>query len=95
MYKAITKLHSNACRDSFFVAEKDSRLGLVYSQDYYAASVIREWFRARPGFRKAQREYLAYDHDKLGGARRWFSPINGGRMTSNTWPKLGEACSGS
>lgn len=70
VYKAITKLHNSACRDAFFVAKRDSGLGLVYSQDCYAASVIREWFRndhqAGP-FSKAQREYLADIHDRLGG----------------------------
>ena len=67
----MTRLHSSACQDAFFVSERDSGLGMVHSQDFYAATVNKEWFRnhyqARPGFRKAQREYLRDIHNRLGG----------------------------
>ena len=60
IYKGITGLHRSACRDALFVAERDSGLGMVYPQDFYAATTIWEWFRnhyqARQGFRRAQRE---------------------------------------
>ena len=44
---------------------------MVYSQDFYVATVIREWFgnhyQARPRFMRAQREYLQDIHCRLGG----------------------------
>ena len=38
IYKGITRVHRHAQRDAMFVAERDSGLGLVYSQDFYAGA---------------------------------------------------------
>ena len=76
IYKNITRLHQSARRDALFVSEKD------YSQDFYAATAIREWFRnhyqARPGFKRAQREYLEDIHCRLGACPAVMIPSQRG-----------------
>ena len=71
VYKGINRLHRSACRDTMFCTERYSGLGMVYAQDFYAATVIRDWFgnhyQAKLGFRRAQREYLEDIHCRLGG----------------------------
>ena len=93
--KAITRLHSSACRDAIFVAERDFGLGLVYSQDYYAATVIREWLRNHyqdgPGFRKAKRDYLADVHSRLGGCPAVVLPNQRGEDAQPHVPHAGRS----